>query len=284
MKVLVFGKSGQVASALQRVSSQADQITFLDRRQADFGSPESIGEHVMACDADAIINAVAYTAVDAAETEEATALRVNAESPAAIAVAAARRGLPFLHISSDYVFDGRGDAPFRPDAKPNPLGTYGRTKFAGEELVRAAGGAHVILRTSWVFSQFGQNFVKTMLRLCAERNQISVVADQFGGPTPASAVAEALMVIARAMIAGHAGGTYHLSGAPDTNWADFARAIVAQGGLACEVRNIASADYPTPAHRPRNSRLDCATLRADFGIERPDWRRDLSSIVEEIQT
>ena len=264
------------------MSDPALRMTFLSRDRADFNDPDRLGEWVRTSDADIVVNAAAYTAVDAAEADQAAARRINADAPGAIARAAAVRGLPFVHISSDYVFDGAGDEPFRPNAATHPLSAYGRTKLDGEEQVRSAKGAHVILRTSWVFSSTGRNFLRTMLALGAARDTIDVVADQVGGPTPACAVAQALVVIARAMVAGQAGGTYHLSGAPDTSWADFARAIFVEAGLSCRVRDIATADYPTPAPRPRNSRLDCSSLTADFGIERPDWRAALAPMIKEL--
>lgn len=282
MKVLVFGGTGQVARALRGLSGPSVEMTFLDRARADFNDLGSLGEWVRTCDTDVIVNAAAYTAVDAAEADEATAQHINADAPGAIARAAAERGLPMLHISSDYVFDGGGAEPFQLDATPRPLSAYGRTKLDGEEQVRSAECAHVILRTSWIFSATGHNFLKTMLSLGAARETIDVVADQVGGPTPAGAVAEGLVVIARAMTDGQAGGTYHLSGAPDTSWANFARAIFAEADLSCRVRDIATADYPTPAPRPRNSRLDCTTLTADFGIQRPDWRTALAPMIKDL--
>jgi dTDP-4-dehydrorhamnose reductase len=229
-----------------------------------------------------VLNAAAWTAVDRAEAEEDAARVVNAEAPAAMARAAAERGLPFVHISTDYVFPGAGEAPHRPEDPTGPLGAYGRTKLLGEDGVRAAGGRHAILRTSWVFSAHGANFVKTMLRLGRERAELSVVADQVGGPTPAAAIADACVTVARALAEGAEGGTFHLSGAPDTSWAGFAEAIMAQAGLPARVNPIPSAAYPTPARRPANSRLDCSSLEAAFGVARPDWRTGLREVLREI--
>jgi len=229
-----------------------------------------------------VINAAAYTAVDRAETEEALAQTVNGAAPAAMAKAAARRGLPFLQISTDYVFDGAGTAPRKPGDPVAPLGAYGRSKLAGEAGVREAGGTHVILRTSWVFSAHGTNFVKTMLRLAESRDKLTVVADQVGGPTPAAAIADALFAMAKGLAVDPGlSGTYHFSGAPDVSWADFAREIFRQSGRATLVEDIPSAAYPTPARRPANSRLDCASLAA-FGLARPDWRAHLSDILTEL--
>jgi dTDP-4-dehydrorhamnose reductase len=279
MKLLVFGKTGQVARELARLAPEA---TFLGRDDADLANPTACAAAISASDADAIINAAAWTAVDKAETEEAAATVVNGEAPTAMAQAAAARGIPFLHISTDYVFDGAGDQPFDPDHPTAPQNAYGRSKLAGEQGVRAAGGPHLILRTSWVVSAHGANFVKTMLRLGRERETLNVVADQFGGPTPAAAIAQALLTAAEAMADGAKGGTHHFSGAPDTSWADFAREIMRQAGLTCRIEDIPTDAYPTPARRPLNSRLDCSALEAAFGIPRPDWRTGLSDILKEL--
>ena len=227
-----------------------------------------------------MINAAAYTAVDRAEQEEALATRINAAAPAAMAQACAARGIPFLHVSTDYVFDGSGDRPWREDDPVGPLNAYGRSKLAGEAAVRAAGGRHVILRTSWVFSAEGANFLTTMLRLSETRDSLSVVADQLGGPTPAAEIAATLLRMAAALCAGQGGGTYHYAGAPAISWAGFARAILARAGRDVTVTDIPSSAYPTPARRPLNSRLDCAKLRADFGITPADWRAGLSAALE----
>lgn len=283
MKLLVFGRSGQVATELARRLPAGVAADFLGRDRADLSDPSACASAIAALPADAVINAAAWTAVDRAEAEEAAATVVNGDAPAAMARACAARGVPFLHISTDYVFDGGGTAPFAPDAPVAPLGAYGRSKLAGERGVREAGGHHLILRTSWVVSAHGTNFVKTMLRLGRERAELRVVDDQVGGPTPAAAIADALVVAAGAMVAGAPGGTHHFSGAPDATWADLAREVMAGAGLACRVVGIASADYPTPARRPLNSRLDCASLAAAFGIARPDWRKALPGILEELR-
>lgn len=282
MKLLVIGQTGQVARELARALPPGAEARFLGRDQVDLSQPGQAAAAVAATACDAVINAAAWTAVDRAEAEEAAAHVVNAEAPAAMAEAAARKGVPFLHISTDYVFDGTGTRPFRPDDPTGPLGAYGRSKLAGEAGVRAAGGPHLILRTSWVVSAHGANFVKTMLRLGRERPVLRVVADQIGGPTPAAAIARALLAAARAMLGGTPGGTHHFAGAPDTSWADFARAIFATAGLPTQVEDIATADYPTPARRPANSRLDCSAFTAAFGVPRPDWREGLEDIVREL--
>ena len=282
MKILLFGETGQVAREVQRRAGAAT-LEVLGRDAADFTDPAACAACVAETDADAIINAVAYTAVDRAEEEEATATLVNATTPGAIARAAAARGLPMVHISTDYVFDGAGQAPFAPDHPTAPLGAYGRSKLAGEAAVRAAGGTHVILRTSWVVSAHGGNFVRTMLRLGAERDKLTIVADQIGGPTCAADIAGACIAIAGQLIAAPSkSGTYHFSGAPDVSWADFARHIFAQAEITCTVEDIPGRDYPTPARRPMNSRLDNAATIAIFGIPRPDWRAGLDDILTEL--
>ena len=277
MRVLVFGKSGQVATELARVVPGA---VFLGRDRADLSDPAGCAAAVGDCDV--VINAAAWTAVDQAESEEAAAAVVNGEAPAAMARACAALGVPFLHVSTDYVFDGAGVAPFLPDHPTAPLGAYGRSKLAGERGVLAAGGNTLILRTSWVVSAHGSNFVKTMLKLGATRDSLNVVADQIGGPTPAVAIARALVVAARAMVAGAPGGVHHFAGAPDTSWAGFAREIMARAGLGCRVDDIPTSAYPTPAKRPLNSRLDCTSLLAAYGIARPDWRAGLDEILTEL--
>jgi len=280
MRALVFGQTGQVARELARSVPAGVQARFLGRGQADLRQPDACAAAIADCDI--VINAAAWTAVDLAEAQEADATTINAAAPAAMARACAALGLPFIHISTDYVFDGAGDAPFGTDHPTAPLGAYGRSKLGGEEGVRASGARAVILRTSWVFSAHGGNFVKTMLRLGATRARLDVVADQIGGPTPASAIANAVWTVAAALHTGHRGGTYHFVGAPDVSWAQFARAIMQAANLACRVQDISTAQYPTPARRPHNSRLDCSATLRDFGLARPDWRAALPLIIQEL--
>lgn len=279
--ILVFGKTGQAARELQKQSPDA---IFLGRDQADLTEPAKCATHILEIKPDAVINAAAYTAVDQAEKEELLATTVNGDAPASMAKASATLGIPIIHVSTDYVFDGSGETPFLSGDPTNPLGAYGRSKLAGELGVRDAGGPYAILRTSWVFSAHGSNFVKSMLRLGAERDRLTVVADQIGGPTPAAAIADALLTIAKSMIGGHSGGTYHFAGAPDTSWANFAREIFQQADLTTKVIDIPTTDYPTPARRPLNSRLDCESLARDFAIARPDWRAGLSDVLKELQS
>lgn len=280
MTLLVIGKTGQLARELACLLPEA---RFLGRDEADLADPEGCAEAIRAAAPETVINAAAYTAVDKAEEDEATAMLVNGTAPGAMARACADLEIPFVHVSTDYVFDGSGTAPFRPDDSAGPLGAYGRTKLAGEEAVRRAGGIHGILRTSWVFSAHGANFVKTMLRLGAEREALSVVADQVGGPTPADAIAAAcLRMVEGLTFDREKTGTYHFSGAPDVSWADFAREIFAQAGIDCAVRDIPSSDYPTPAKRPLNSRLDCSGTETAFGLARPDWCEGLGRVLVEL--
>mgnify|MGYP002126598834 FL=1 len=282
MKILVFGETGQLARELARAPGE-DEIICMGRTHADFTDPQSCALLVAEIAPDAVINAVAYTAVDRAEEEEPLATTINATTPGAIATACAAAGIPLVHVSTDYVFDGSGSAPWQPQDATAPLGAYGRSKLAGEEAVRAAGGRHAILRTSWVVSAHGANFVKTMLRLGATRDSLTVVSDQIGGPTPAADLAAACLCVARGLVDGAASGTWHFSGAPDVSWADFAREIFAQSGLACTVTDIPGRDYPTPAARPGNSRLDCTGLETVFAVKRPDWRGGLRAILDELK-
>lgn len=283
MKLLVFGQTGQVATELSRRLPDGTDAEFLGRKAADLNTPEACAAAISESSAQAVINAAAWTGVDLAETQEAEATRVNGEAPGAMARACAAKGIPFLHISTDYVFDGEGDGPFSPDSKTAPISAYGRSKLAGETAIGESGAQFLILRTSWVVSAHGSNFVKTMLRLGKEREVLRVVADQMGGPTPAAGIADALLVAAGAMTVNRGlGGIHHFSGAPDISWADFARAIFEHAGLKCRVEDIPSSAYPTPAARPLNSRLDCSSFEAAFGVQKPDWRAGLADIIREL--
>jgi dTDP-4-dehydrorhamnose reductase len=270
MTLLVFGKSGQVATELAALVPEA---VFLDRAAADLSDPAACVAALEAHAPSMVINAAAWTAVDKAEEHEAEARLINGDTPAALAAACAARDIPFVHISTDYVFAGDGTAPWKPDDPVAPQNAYGRTKLAGEDGVRAAGGRYAILRTSWVFSPHGANFVKTMLRLSETRDALNVVDDQIGGPTPAADIARACLTMAQALASdpGKA-GTYHFSGAPDVSWAGFARETFAEAGRDVTVTGIPTTEFPTPASRPLNSRMDCTTLETTFGIPRPDWR------------
>ena len=277
--ILVFGKTGQVASEL----AGFQDVLCLGRDQADLSDPDVCAAAIRAHAPSGVINAAAYTAVDNAEEEEALATVINADAPGAMALTCAELGIPFVTISTDYVFEGNGILAWNPDDLPGPLGAYGRSKLAGELAVQQAGGAFAILRTSWVVSAHGNNFVKTMLRLGDTRDALTVVADQIGGPTGAREIAAACMVMAKALMsAPQKSGIYHFAGAPDTSWADFARAIFDQAGTKCTVTDIPSSAYPTPAVRPLNSRLDCESITSAFGLERPNWRISLTKILSDL--
>lgn len=278
--LLIFGRTGQVARELARLAPEAQ---FAGRDEADLTRPDDCAALIRARTPAAVINAAAYTAVDRAESEPDVARLVNRDAPEAMAVACAGLGIPFVHVSTDYVFDGSGDAPRHESDTTGPIGVYGTTKLEGERAIAAAGGQWAVLRTSWVFSAHGTNFVKTMRRLGAERDRLTIVADQIGGPTPAADIAAALLEMARQMQADPSkGGIYHFAGAPDVSWADFARAIFARSGLSPVVEDIPTSAYPTPARRPLNSRLDCTAITRDFGIARPDWRTGLAAVITEL--
>jgi dTDP-4-dehydrorhamnose reductase len=276
MTALVFGQSGQVATELAKLPD----ITCFGRQHADLSDPKACADLIRTQAPTAVINAAAYTAVDRAEIEEALALTINAQAPAAMARACADLGIPFVHISTDYVFAGDGTVPWKETDPVAPRNAYGRTKLAGEDAVRAVGGAHVILRTSWVVSAYGNNFVKTMLRLGADRDTLNIVGDQIGGPTPARDIAVACHKIAQTLSSKpDKSGTYHFSGGPDVSWACFARETFTQSGITCQVTDIPTSDYPTPAVRPLNSRLDCAAVQVSFGISQPEWKQGLADIL-----
>lgn len=280
MRTLVFGRTGQVAIEIMR----AADVISLGREEVDLSNPESCAAAIRTYNPKAVINAAAYTAVDLSEDEEALATRINGDAPAAMARACAALDIPLVHISTDYVFDGAGQEPHRPDHPVRPLGAYGRSKLAGEQGVRAAGGPHVILRTSWIVSAHGSNFVKTMLRVGPRQGTVRVVDDQVGGPTPASDLAGACLKIIRHLVEDPSkSGTYHFSGAPDTSWAEFAKAIFNLASLDVTVNEIMSSDYPTPAQRPLNSRLDCSATKETFDIAQPDWLKALADILSDLK-
>jgi dTDP-4-dehydrorhamnose reductase len=277
--ILVFGETGQ----LSRELAADETVTCLGRDQADLSHPAACAAAIRQAQPQAVINAAAYTAVDKAESDEALASVINGAAPGAMAATCADMGIPFVTVSTDYVFDGSGTAPWQPGDATWPLNAYGCSKLAGEEAVRAAGGTYAILRTSWVVSAHGSNFVKTMLRLGRERDRLTIVADQIGAPTPARDIAAACLAMARQLAEdADKSGTYHLQGAPETSWADVARAIFAEANITCQVEDIPTTAYPTPAARPLNSRLDCASLEQAFGILQPDWRLGLRDILKDL--
>lgn len=278
--ILVFGKTGQVATELQRLSG----VMALGREDVDLLDPNACAAAIREHAPKAVINAAAYTAVDRAEDEEHLATIINGDAPTAMAKACAELGIPLVHISTDYVFDGSGDTPWQPNDMTDPQNAYGRSKLAGEIGILESGAVHAILRTSWVISAHGANFVKTMLRLSETRDALNVVADQIGGPTPARDIAKACLQIANQLIQDTTkSGTYHFSGAPDVSWADFATEIFAQAGRTMTVAPISTAEYPTPAKRPLNSRMDCHSTEQIFGIKRPNWQDGLKEILKDLE-
>lgn len=277
--LLIFGRTGQVARELQQLAP----VFALGRDAADLAQPGACAAAIQAHRPRAVINAAAYTAVDRAEAQEDLATAINGAAPAEMALACAALNIPLVHISTDYVFAGTGHRPWAPGDMAQPANAYGRSKWAGEEGIRASGCTHAILRTSWVFSAHGANFVKTMLRLSDTRDQISVVDDQIGGPTPARAIAAACLAIAdQLQQAPEKTGTYHFSGAPDASWCAFARAIFRQAARPTRVQAISTSAYPTPAARPLNSRLECNTTTSVFGLARPDWHAGLKECLTQL--
>jgi dTDP-4-dehydrorhamnose reductase len=295
MKILLFGKDGQVGWELQRALAPLGELRALGRADADFAQPETLRAPIAAFGPDVIVNAAAYTAVDKAESDAATAHSVNALAPGVLAEEAAARGAWLLHYSTDYVFDGSKEGAWAEDDATHPLSVYGRTKCEGEERIRAAGARHLILRTSWVFAARGANFATTMLRLAKERDSLAVVADQHGAPTGAALVADATALALHSLQGAGAAalamsGTYHLAAAGATTWHGYAQHLLAQA-LAQGARlkagpgavlPIASEDWPAPAARPRNSRLDTGRFETAFGLRMPDWRQHVDRLVAEL--
>jgi dTDP-4-dehydrorhamnose reductase len=289
--ILVAGKTGQLGRCLAKEAHRrGSALVAMGRPELDLTQPQALARVIEAHAPRAIVNAAAYTAVDKAEAEPALAMAVNRDGAGALAAAAARLGVPFIQVSTDYVFDGRKDGAYLEEDAPAPLGAYGRSKLAGEAAVRAACPAGVILRTSWIYSPFGQNFVTTMLRLAAAREKVQVVDDQHGAPTAAPELADAILdLIDRFADAAHdpdTGGIYHLAAAGETTWHGFAAAIFAgwarRGRRVPALEAITTAQYPTPARRPANSRLDCGKAARVFGLRLPSWRVSLERCLDEL--
>lgn len=296
MTVLVFGGNGQVGQELLRALAPLGKVVATTRsgqlpdgsdcETADFGQPDSLPALLDRLQPSVVVNAAAYTAVDRAEQEAEAAFAANALAPGVIARWCAAQGVPFVHYSTDYVFDGQGSTPYREDEPTAPLGVYGTSKRDGEDAVRAAGGRHLIFRTAWVYASHGANFLRTMLRVGAERDQLRVVADQVGTPTPAALIAD---VTAQALQhPGQLSGTWHLTARGQTSWHGFAEAIFAEalaGGVLSKVPTveaIPSSEYPTPAKRPAWSVLDNRKLQQDFGIVLPTWQDGLMRVMAEM--
>lgn len=283
--LLQFGQSGQLGGELAAALAGRDDFisTILGRGEADFTRPEGLEKAIRdATHLDVVVNAVAYTAVDRAETEQELARRVNAEAVGHLARACRARAVPLIHVSTDYVYDGTKSGPYLESDAVNPQNFYGRSKLEGEDLIRKHQPAHVILRTSWVYSARGQNFMKTMLRLGAEREEVRVVDDQRGAPTSARDLADAILSVARRIARGDqaaAHGTFHFAGAGETSWCGFAREIFRLARPRARAVPISTADYPTPARRPLNSRLDTGKISRTFGIHPPAWEASLAAVL-----
>ena len=281
LKILVSGKTGQVAVELQKRLAGLGELIVLGRDELDLSQPEQIRAQVRAHKPDLIINAAAHTAVDLAESEPELAFAINAIAPGVFAEEAAALGIPLIHYSTDYVFDGSKPAPYTEDDAPNPLGVYGQSKLAGEQAIAAVGGQYLVLRTSWVYSSHGKNFLLTMQRLLQEKPQMRIVADQIGAPTWAGTIANSTRALIERWQAGQAGdwGVYHLTAQGETSWFGFAQAIgeqlLAEGKACAELEGIPASDYPTPAKRPLNSRLDCSRLQQQWHVGQPQWREAL---------
>ncbi|MEM7057625.1 MAG: dTDP-4-dehydrorhamnose reductase [Pseudomonadota bacterium] len=286
LKICLFGRTGQVSTEIQRLAGPEIVVRALGRDFADLAEPEACAAAVHTTDADVIINAAAYTSVDKAEEEEALATRINADAPRAMATAAAARGLPFLHISSDYVFDGATAQPLDENAPALPLSAYGRSKLLGEQAVTATAGHHAVLRTSWVFSPHGSNFIKTILRYGAERKELKVVNDQIGGPTAARNIAATLITMAKAYADGRGvDGLFHYCGTPAVTWYGLAREVFRRhSDEGPEIYPIDTADWPAKATRPANVVLNCDKIRDAYGISQPDWRVELGNVLDELQS
>ena len=293
MTILLLGGNGQVGWELRRALAPLGPVRALERAEADLADPDALIHVVRETAPSLIVNAAAYTAVDRAEEDEALARTINADAPGILAGEAKRLGIALVHYSTDYVFDGVGEQPAMESDLTEPLNAYGRTKLAGEEAIRDSGCAHLILRTSWVYSMRGANFLLTVRRLAGELEEMRIVADQTGAPTWARGIAGATALIlarceapAETGILAEKGGLYHLTASGETTWHGFAEAIVdwlrATGQpVRCKrVHPIPTSDYPTPARRPANSLLDCTKLRETFGIAIPDWREMLNLCVD----
>lgn len=299
MKILLFGKNGQVGWELQRSLVPLGELVPLDRAGADglcgdLGDLESLERTVRAVQPQVIVNAAAYTAVDRAEADAATAHRINAEALRVLARAAAQQGALLVHYGTDYVFDGSGERPWREGDATAPLSVYGRTKLAGEQAIQASGCRHLIFRTSWVHAARGDNFARTMLRLAAEREELKVIDDQIGAPTGADLLADvtahAVHQVMTGVLSDEALGIHHLVAAGATSWFDYARFVLAHAQARGrvlkvgppQVQAIPSSAYPTLASRPQNSRLDCTRLQATFKLTLPPWQAGVARLLDEI--
>lgn len=292
MRIAVIGLSGQVAQSLaERGDAAGVTVVRLGRPDIDLECPESIHRALLGNRVDAVVNAAAYTAVDDAEKEPQRAFAINAAGAGKVAEAAMALNSPILHLSTDYVFDGSKETPYREDDSTGPIGVYGASKLAGEQAVAAANPNHVILRTAWVYAPWGKNFVRTMLRLAETRDEVKVVADQLGNPTYAPDIADGVIAVARNLLASPGDmslrGVFHMTGSGETTWFGLAEAVFAASatlhGLSANVVPIGTADYPTPARRPANSRLECTKLKRIHGAALPDWRQSVVKCIERLR-
>ena len=292
MKVLITGAQGQVGKELTQIANEKGfDVVAASRVDLDITQAQSVENYITQCQPDIVINAAAHTAVDKAESEQDLAFAINRDGAKNIAGACKKQNIPLLHISTDYVFDGTRSEPYSEDDSISPLGIYGESKWQGEEAIRQNLNDHLILRVAWVFGAQGNNFVKTMLRLGEDRDELNVVADQFGGPSPAKNIAQILIdLVERYKKDGTlAWGTYHYCGNSKTTWYDFAKEIFKQAfelGLLnkeVKVNPITTAEYPTAAKRPGNSMLDCSKLKTTFGIEMPEWKEALKQVLIELK-
>ena len=294
MKILLFGKNGQVGWELNRSLQPLGDVIALDIEEADFSEPESLRQIVQEAKPDIICNAVAYTAVDKAEGEEALVMKINGEAPGVLAEEALKLGALLVHYSTDYVFDGTKDGPYVETDEPNPINVYGRTKLAGELAVQASGCDYLIFRTSWVYASRAHNFMLTMLKLAQEREELSIVNDQVGSPTSARLIADTTVLclqqaLKEKLVGVFSSDLYHLTSSGHTSWFGFTEEIIGLAknklGLQLsikELKAIPTSEYPTPASRPMNSRLALTKLESVFTLKMPDWKKSLSLCMDEI--
>lgn len=290
IRVVVTGSQGQVATALaERADAAGLELRATTREELDLAEPRTIEPALTRLSPQVILSAAAYTAVDKAESEPDLARRINADGPRELARVAATHGIPIVHLSTDYVFDGTKTSPYVETDPTGPVSVYGATKLEGEEAIAAGTPNHAIVRVAWVYSPFGANFVRTMLRLAETRDVLRVVADQRGGPTSAFDIADALLAMSRRLVedpAPELRSTFHLPPQGEASWAEFARAIFtgarARGAKGCEVEEIGTADYPTPARRPANSRLDGGKIARAYGITLPRWQDSLDDCLDRL--
>ena len=292
MKVLITGAQGQVGKELTQIANEKGfDVVAASRADLDITQAQSVENYITQCQPDIVINAAAFTAVDKAESEQDLAFAINRDGAKNIAGACKKQNIPLLHISTDYVFDGTKSESYSEDDTVSPLGVYGESKWQGEEAIRQGLSNYIILRVAWVFGAQGNNFVKTMLRLGHDRDELNVVADQFGGPSPAKNIAQTLIDLVEQYQKNNnlAWGTYHYCGNQKTTWYDFAKEIFKQAfelkllNKEVKVNPITTAEYPTAAKRPENSMLNCSKLRSTFGIEMPEWKKALKQVLMELK-